>query len=171
MKLNLHQSKRSLTSSQATTVGPSHWAKGKPFLLASSNSSCLRGRGQKRRLKNQHVHVGLLTLCSAQHQRISSPAHGFPQVLAVTACVCSYTFYLPAARPVSLEKGAELYRSSLVPGSKEHRDTLDYTFTEFIRAFPDDSISKSGILTFNFILVAASLVLISCSVLEIRILK
>lgn len=41
----LHRSKWSLTSSQATTVGPSHWAKGKPFLLASSNSSCLRGAG------------------------------------------------------------------------------------------------------------------------------
>lgn len=40
------RSRRGLTSSQATTVGPSHWAKGNPFLLASSSSSCLRGRGQ-----------------------------------------------------------------------------------------------------------------------------
>lgn len=32
----------SLTSSHATTVGPSHWAKGNPFLRASSRSSCLK---------------------------------------------------------------------------------------------------------------------------------
>lgn len=113
-KLNLNQSKRSLTSSQATTVGPSHWAKGKPFLLASSNSSCLRGRRQKRRLKNQHVHVGILTLCSARHQRISSPAHGFPQVLAVTVCVLVHVLS-PSSPAGTLEKGAEPYRSSLVP--------------------------------------------------------
>lgn len=34
-----------LTSSQETTVGPSHWAKGIPFLRASSSSWCLMGRG------------------------------------------------------------------------------------------------------------------------------
>ena len=33
------------TSSQETTVGPSHWAKGIPFLRASSSSWCLAGRG------------------------------------------------------------------------------------------------------------------------------
>lgn len=38
----MHLQKCLFTSSQATTVGPSHWAKGKPFLLASSSSSCLR---------------------------------------------------------------------------------------------------------------------------------
>lgn len=32
-----------LTSSQETTVGPSQWAKGNPFLRASSRSSCLVG--------------------------------------------------------------------------------------------------------------------------------
>lgn len=109
-------------------------------------------------------------MCSARHRRISSPAHGFPQVLAVTVCVLVHVLS-PSSPAGTLEKGAGLYRSSLVPGSKEHRDTLDYTFAEFMRPFPDDSISKSGIPTFNFILVAASLVLISCSVLEIRILK
>lgn len=31
-----------LTSSHATTVGPSHCAKGNPFLRASSRSSCLK---------------------------------------------------------------------------------------------------------------------------------
>lgn len=33
--------RRALTSSHATTVGPSHCAKGNPFLLASSSNSCL----------------------------------------------------------------------------------------------------------------------------------
>lgn len=38
---------RSSTSSQETTVGPSHWANGRPFLRASSKSSCLTVRGRK----------------------------------------------------------------------------------------------------------------------------
>lgn len=32
---------KSITSSQETTVGPSHWANARPFFLASSRSSCL----------------------------------------------------------------------------------------------------------------------------------
>lgn len=36
-----------LTSSHATTVGPSHCAKGNPFLLASSSNSCLERRDKQ----------------------------------------------------------------------------------------------------------------------------
>ena len=65
---NLKTKINELTSSQATTVGPSHWAKGKPFLLASSSSSCLRVQGQKRR----HVRARARTSQSTHHTLLNS---------------------------------------------------------------------------------------------------
>lgn len=139
---NLHQSKGSLTSSQATTVGPSHWAKGKPFLLASSSSSCLVGGDRRgglrtctRALQPTHV-LGLTSRC------VLSPARGFPQVPAVTACVCSYTFYLPA-RPVRSEK--KKGRSFIVHlwcQEVKNTETHSMTLAGFMRTFSEDHISS-----------------------------
>lgn len=87
------------TSSQATTVGPSHWAKGKPFLLASSNSSCLRGRdrGQPTWTNDNKHSCTVYSQCHALLNSLTSSFlhtafHKSPpvnSVVPVWVCVCS----------------------------------------------------------------------------------
>lgn len=86
------------TSSQATTVGPSHWAKGKPFLLASSNSSCLRA-GTEDSQREQMI-INTCTVYSQCHALLNSLTSSFlhtafhksppvNSVVPVWVCVCS----------------------------------------------------------------------------------
>lgn len=147
------------TSSQATTVGPSHWAKGKPFLLASSSSSCLRVGVEDTLYEHMDLYITInthfLTLINPLPLKHTSfpPARRFSKknpcsvsVVPVWVCVClcmvheesTHTHFISQSSlyAKSAEKGNVLFISELPEsGGDTHTtvatrsDTHSYTQT------------------------------------------